>query len=78
MKSLFDQTSIGSMHLKNRFIRSATGENFIKGERPTEEMLEFYENLATSGVGTIITGCTRVIKSGTEALDMMSIYDEYL
>jgi len=35
MKSLFDETSIGSMHLKNRLIRSATGDHLVSAGHTT-------------------------------------------
>lgn len=77
MKSLFDKTHIGNMHLKNRFIRSATGDHLVKEGHPTEEMLKLYETLANGGVGTIITGNAKVLNFGTQNFDMLSIYDDY-
>jgi 2,4-dienoyl-CoA reductase-like NADH-dependent reductase (Old Yellow Enzyme family) len=59
MKTLFDESKIGSMHLKNRFIRAAIGDLAVGGHL-TEEMLETYKELASGGVGTIITGLTLV------------------
>lgn len=47
MKSLFDQTQLGFLKLKNRFIRSATYEGMSdeKGNM-TDELFKIYENLA--------------------------------
>jgi 2,4-dienoyl-CoA reductase-like NADH-dependent reductase (Old Yellow Enzyme family) len=57
MKSLFDQTLFAGMTLKNRFIRSATYDGLAdESGHLTPELLKAYENLAKSGVGTIITG----------------------
>jgi len=61
MKSLFDQTKLGSLKLKNRFIRSATYEG-LADERGhmTEALFTIYEDLAKGGVGRIITGMAAV------------------
>lgn len=61
MKSLFDQTQVGPLKLKNRFIRSATYEGMAdeKGNI-NDELFKVYEDLAKGGVGTIITGITSV------------------
>lgn len=76
MQYLFDETSIGSMRLKNRLIRSATGDHFVSEGHPTEEMLKLYETLANGGVGTIITGNAKVLDFGTQNFDMLSVYDD--
>ena len=59
MKTLFDSTKIGSMTLKNRFIRAATADRAVNGHL-TKPMYKTYEDLARGGVGTIITGFTLV------------------
>ncbi len=59
MKTLFDSTTIGSMTLKNRFIRAATADRAVSGHL-TKAMYKTYEDLASGGVGTIITGFTLV------------------
>ncbi|HWQ42673.1 MAG TPA: NADH:flavin oxidoreductase [Desulfosporosinus sp.] len=59
MKTLLDSTKIGSMTLKNRFIRAAIGDSAVGGHL-TASMLELYGSLAKGGVGTIITGFTLV------------------
>jgi 2,4-dienoyl-CoA reductase-like NADH-dependent reductase (Old Yellow Enzyme family) len=67
MKTLFDQTQFAGLTLKNRFVRSATNDKAADKEgHATEELFRIYENLAKGGVGTIITGLTRV--SDFEAL----------
>jgi 2,4-dienoyl-CoA reductase-like NADH-dependent reductase (Old Yellow Enzyme family) len=57
MKSIFEPCSIGHLVLKNRFVRSATGESraTLNGVL-TEEVFPIYEKLACGGVGLIITG----------------------
>lgn len=47
VKSLFDETQLGSLKMKNRFVRSATHEGMTdeKGHM-TEELFKVYEDLA--------------------------------
>ncbi len=56
MKTLFDPTNMGTMILKNRFIRAATGDRFAENGHITPADFFVYEKMAESGVGTIITG----------------------
>lgn len=54
---LFSPTTIGSMSLKNRLVRSATYEaKADPNGGPTQLYLDFYRRLANGGVGLIITG----------------------
>ncbi|MGL6023326.1 MAG: NADH:flavin oxidoreductase, partial [Cetobacterium sp.] len=56
MKSLFDNTKIKNLELKNRFIRSATWEQMAEDNgHLNDEIYDLYENLAKGGVGLIIT-----------------------
>ncbi|SDF75469.1 NADH:flavin oxidoreductase [Sporomusa acidovorans] len=64
MKSLFDQTELNGLTLKNRFIRSATNYGTAdKHGHMTEALLRVYEDLAKGGVGTIITDAAAVCDS---------------
>lgn len=76
MKTLFDQTRIGNMNLKNRLFRSATGEHLAHDGHMTEELLKVYEDLAKGGVGTIITGFTYFIESEKPFPNMAAIYND--
>lgn len=77
MKSLFDQTQLAGMKLKNRFIRSATYDGFAdESGHMTEELFQVYENLAKGGVGTIITGLTYVSDLEQPIPRQMGIYDD--
>jgi len=77
MKSLFDQTQLAGMELKNRFIRSATYDGFADARgHMTEELFQVYENLAKGGVGTIITGLTYVSDLEKAIPGQMGIYDD--
>ncbi len=54
---LFEPVSIGNIKLQNRFIRSAVTMNAVDElGRPTDYMMEIYEDLCKGGVGMIITG----------------------
>ncbi|NRT76175.1 NADH:flavin oxidoreductase [Clostridium beijerinckii] len=77
MKSLFDQTQIGPLKLKNRFIRSATYEGMAdeKGNI-NDELFKVYEDLAKGGVGTIITGITSVTDLEEFIPGQMGIYND--
>lgn len=76
MKTLFDKTSIGSMKLKNRLIRSAAGDQFAENGRITERDMKVYEELAKGGVGTIITGSASILGSDNALHKSFAIYDD--
>ncbi|WP_371364600.1 NADH oxidase [Sporomusa rhizae] len=77
MKNLFDQTSLSKLLMKNRFIRSATCEN-LAGEEGhiTPQLLAMYEDLAKSGVGTIITGSAYISNLENMVPGVMAIHDD--
>lgn len=61
MKTLFDETDMGGIHMRNRFVRSATGENLADSAgHISEDLLDIYKELAKGGVGLIITSFTSV------------------
>jgi 2,4-dienoyl-CoA reductase-like NADH-dependent reductase (Old Yellow Enzyme family) len=77
MKTLFDETRIGTMRLRNRLVRSATWEAMAdETGRLTPQLLEVYRELALGGVGLIITSATTVTKDATRPPGMMSIPDD--
>lgn len=77
MKSLFDQTQLAGMVLKNRFVRSATYDGFAdKNGHMTKELFQVYKDLAKGGVGTIITGLTYVSDLEESYQAQMGIYDD--
>jgi 2,4-dienoyl-CoA reductase-like NADH-dependent reductase (Old Yellow Enzyme family) len=56
---VLEPKEIGGMIVKNRLIRSATGEGMATRDGGvTDRLVELYENLAKGGVGLIITGIT--------------------
>lgn len=77
MSTLFDQTSLGPMTLKNRLWRSSTWENKADSKgHLTPELVKVYENLAKGGVGTIITGYAFICEEEQPNARMMGIYDD--
>lgn len=57
MKTIFEQTELPHITMKNRLIRSATWENLTNADGTLpEELMSIYEELAKGGVGAIITG----------------------
>jgi 2,4-dienoyl-CoA reductase-like NADH-dependent reductase (Old Yellow Enzyme family) len=76
MKTLFDQTRIGNLKLKNRLIRSATCENLARDGHMTEELFQVYKELAQGGAGTIITGFSYVLESDKAFPGMLGIYND--
>ena len=77
METLFDETSIGTMRLKNRLVRSATWEAMADDTgRPTPRLLEVYRELAAGGIGLVITSATLIAKDATGLPGMLSLYDD--
>ena len=59
-KTIFDQTNIKHLKLKNRIFRGAVGDqSFING-KITEEGFKLYDQLSKNEIGTIFTGYTMV------------------
>jgi 2,4-dienoyl-CoA reductase-like NADH-dependent reductase (Old Yellow Enzyme family) len=57
VKSIFGPYCVGSLSLKNRFVRSATGESEATDKGVLgKEIFPVYEALAAGGVGLIVTG----------------------
>ncbi len=79
MVTLFDETVINSMTMRNRIVRSATWEGVCDQDgRPTEKVGDFYRDLAQGGVGLIITGYTFVRPEGKQLPGKMGIHtDEF-
>ena len=57
MSCLFEPIDIGPATIKNRFVRSATGEWMSRKDGKIQErLIPMYEGLSAGGVGLIITG----------------------
>lgn len=75
--NLFDKTSIGSLIVKNHFLRSATYEGKATEDGfPTEAIKTIYKNLALGGVGTIITSYTYITEYEQPEKYQLGIYDD--
>jgi 2,4-dienoyl-CoA reductase-like NADH-dependent reductase (Old Yellow Enzyme family) len=65
MTTLFESSSINTMSLANRFIRSATWEGMADDDgKCSSRLIELMSKLAKGGVGLIITGHTYVHQNG--------------
>lgn len=74
---LFEQATIETLSLKNRFFRAATWEALADNKGyMTEELFSIYEELAQGGVGAIITGYAFVTKNEQANAGMMGIYND--
>ena len=77
MATLFEETTIESMRLRNRLVRSATWEGMCEPDgRPTERVAPFYRALAEGGVGLIISGYAFVRPEGKQLPGKMGIHTD--
>nr|WP_086940820.1 NADH:flavin oxidoreductase [Thaumasiovibrio occultus] len=77
MSKLFEETRIGNMVLKNRFVRSATWENMATEDgHMTDKLYAVYEELAQGEVGLIVTGYANIVAEEKPNAGMMGIYDD--
>ncbi len=75
MATLFEQTTINGMVLKNRMVRSATWEGMCDQDgRPTDKLIEYYSTLVDGGVGLIVTGYTFVQREGKQLPGKMGLH----
>jgi len=75
-RSVFEQTSLAGIQLKNRIIRSATHEGMADEKGfPTEKLNKLYIRLAKGGAGAIITGYAGIQADGKSPLLAMLMID---
>jgi len=77
MKTLFDETCIGTLQLRNRLVRSATWEAMAdETGRPPPRLIAVYQDLANGGTGLIIASATTITADATRVPGMLSIPDD--
>ncbi len=77
MATLFEKTSINTLELKNRIIRSATWEGMCeKDGSPTEKLIRCYQDLIKGGIGLIISGYTYIRPEGKQHPGKMGMYND--
>jgi 2,4-dienoyl-CoA reductase-like NADH-dependent reductase (Old Yellow Enzyme family) len=77
MATLFEETAINGMTLQNRLVRSATWEGMCEQDgRPTEKVVNWYQELAQGGIGLIITGYAFVRPEGKQLPGKMGIHTD--
>jgi len=66
MKTLFDETRIGTIRIRNRLVLSATWEAMAdEAGRPTPRLLEVFRELARGGIGLVITSATLIAQDAS-------------
>lgn len=76
MATLFEETVVNGLSLKNRLVRSATWEGMCEDDgRPTGRLADFYRRLARGSVGLIVSGYTFVRPEGKQLPGKMGIHD---
>lgn len=77
MKKLLEEVQISNLKMKNRVVRGALWEDLADAKgHLTPELSSIYEELASGGVGTIITGYAFVTEDEQPNPGMMGIYSD--
>ena len=76
MKHLTDQTMLGGIAMKNRFVRAAVGD-FTQGGHLTESNYELYRRLAEGGAALLISGFS-VVDAREQSDHTFSMADDAL
>lgn len=77
LSTLFTESHIGKMVLKNRFIRSATWENMAtENGHMTDKLYAIYEELAKGDIGLIVTGYANIVEEEKPNAGMMGMYND--
>ena len=77
MSILFTPEYIGKLEIKNRFVRSPTGDKRASPDgKCTDAMVNFYKELADGGVGLIITGGAHVLPNGQGLPNMIGLHED--
>lgn len=79
MVKLFEATTINTMTIANRFVRSATCEYMAKEDGSvTPKLINLMVKLAKGGVGLIITGLADVRRDGQAAPWQLGVFNDEL
>ncbi len=74
MATIFEETGIKGLKIKNRLVRSATWEGMCDPDgRPTERLCRLYKSLADGGIGLLISGYTFVKPEGKQLAGTLGI-----
>lgn len=77
MKTMFQETKMNQMKLKNRFFKAALYEALATEDgHLTQELFDLYGEYSKGGVGTILTGYTYILEEEHPAPNMMGIYND--
>ena len=78
MSVLFQPVTVGGLQLKNRFVRSATNDYLGRPDGAiSEQQMALYRELASGGVGLIITGHAYVQhRLGRASVNQNAIYHD--
>ena len=75
-RRIFSSGRIGNMRLKNRLVRTATGEAACRDGIMTDEGIAIYRDLAKGGAGLIISGHMVAMAGGRDNELQTCIYDD--
>lgn len=79
IKSIFEETNLNNLKIKNRLFRSATWEGLAQSDgKLTDEIYKIYEDLAKGGVGLIVTGLTDISQYNRALPGTMRLYSDEL
>ncbi|MBD3183384.1 NADH:flavin oxidoreductase, partial [Candidatus Poribacteria bacterium] len=79
MSKLFEPKNLGNINIKNRLVRSATAEGASDEDgQIRDEIIDIYRDLASGGVGLIITGHAYVHPPGRCSVNQMGIHRDEL
>ncbi|NLD36219.1 MAG: NADH:flavin oxidoreductase [Desulfatiglans sp.] len=74
MTTIFEETGIKGLKIKNRLVRSATWEGMCDPDgRPTEKLISLYRGLTDGGIGLLISGYTFVRPEGKQLAGALGI-----
>lgn len=76
-KRLFEPTCLGGIYISNRTVRSATVSSLATEDGyVTDELINYYNELAQSEIGLIITGTVGVMQNDIFDLKNLRIHDD--